>query len=277
MGYSQAWRGRIESLAESLRLPVQILTVADIVLSDETEPSIRRELTVRRAFLDEEGASRRTVSPCTNCYNCKILSLVDAVRGESPHILFAHHAEDALSSFLKSALMHLDRWQDGNETFDREKFRGLALRVAAELRAGTKGAVDRLTSLIDSGDAHTSEPPVERRKFKENGYRIGRPMFFVREAMTVAVTQDLGLCAESSGCGHSAAASTRTPREIVHYEILPFVAETDAGKAALGELFEAVAAGLAIDGSTGVDVRGVRHLLLGTRYKGGPDTLADRV
>ncbi|MDB5438335.1 MAG: hypothetical protein JWM33_762, partial [Caulobacteraceae bacterium] len=132
MGYSQAWRGRIEQLAESLRLSVQILTVADIVRNEEAEPAIRRELAIRRAFLDDDGASKQAVSPCTNCYNCKILSLVDAARRDSPNILFAHHADDALSSFLKSGLMYLDRWRDGNESFDRERFRSLGLQLAAD-------------------------------------------------------------------------------------------------------------------------------------------------
>ena len=277
MGYSDAWRGRINALAEGLGLPVQTLAVADIVRDDETEPAIRGELALRRAILDEVGLNGATVSPCTNCYNCKILSLVNAARYESANILFAHHADDALSSFLKSALMYLDRWRDGNETFDRARFRVLCMQIATDLRDGQSGAIDRLTALIASGHAQTSEPPVEQRDIKGQPYRIGRPMFFVPEATTAEVVRDLGLRAESSGCGHTAAAGTRTPREIVHYELLPFVAETDSGRAALQNLFDAVSAGLCDDGTTNIDVRGARHLILGARYKGGPETLSDRL
>ncbi|MDB5439995.1 MAG: hypothetical protein JWM33_2422, partial [Caulobacteraceae bacterium] len=146
-----------------------------------------------------------------------------------------------------------------------------------DLQDGGRTTIALLTSLIDLGCAHTSEPPVERREFKENSYRIGRPMFFVQEATIVEAVQRLGVLAESSGCGHTAAMGTRTPREIVHYELLPFISRTDAGKAALREISEAVAAGLGKDGTTGIDVRGVRHLLLGANYKGSPDTLADRI
>ncbi|MEG8057048.1 hypothetical protein QP150_10165 [Sphingomonas sp. 22L2VL55-3] len=102
-------------------------------------------------------------------------------------------------------------------------------------------------------------------------------MFFVRESVAAQIALDLGIQAESSGCGHTAAAATRTPREIVHRELLPLVAETHMGKAVLQELLEAVVTGLRADGTASVDVRGVRHLALGERYKGGPGTLADRL
>lgn len=276
MGYSSTWRGRIEGLAQHLRLPLQTLTVAEIMQDDETEPAIRQELALRRAILDDTSPSTQ-ISPCTNCYNCKILSLVDFARLDSANILFAHHADDALSSFLKAALMYLDRWRDGNRSFDRDRFRAMGFKMAADLRNGNKTTEDELISLIASSHAHTSEPPMERREIKGYAYRIGRPMFMVKEAWTAAFVQDLEIRAESSGCGHTLAAATRTPREIVHLEVIPHVAETARGREALDDLWTAIAAGISRDGTASFDARGERHLLLGESYKGGPGTLADRL
>lgn len=276
MGYSSTWRGRIEGLAQHLGLPLQMLTVAEIMQDDDTEPAIRRELVLRRAILDDTSPSTQ-VSPCTNCYNCKILSLVDFARLDGGNILFAHHADDALSSFLKAALMYLDRWRDGNKSFDRDRFRALGLQVAADLRNGHKVSQDELISLIVAGHAHTSEPPIERREIKGYAYRIGRPMFSVKEAWTAAFVQDLEIRAESSGCGHTLATATRTPREIVHLEIIPYVAETARGREVLDDLRAAIAAGIGRDGTASFDARGERHLLLGDSYKGGPGNLADRL
>ncbi|MHA4836012.1 adenine nucleotide alpha hydrolase family protein [Sphingopyxis sp. MSC1_008] len=277
MGYAKEWRGRIERLAAVLGQPIDILVVADLTGDDLTEPGIRRDLAVRRAFLDSPAASDPTVSPCTNCYNCKILSLVDAARHDVPTILFAHHATDALSSFLKSALMHIDRWEENNLIYERNRFRELGTRVALDLRAGSQIGIDRLIDLLRQSKAHTSEPPIERRALQHQTYTIGRPMFFLEEAATIALVDALGVAAESSGCGHSAAASTRTPREIVHYELLPLITETAKGREAVQCLSHSLAANLNEDGTAQSDVRQSRHLLLGAAYKGGPETLADRL
>lgn len=277
MGYASDWRNRIERLAAALGQPVEILVVADLVGGNLIEPSIKRDLTVRRAFLEGDGISNPTVTPCTNCYNCKILSLVDAARREVPTILFAHHATDALSSFIKSAVMHIDRWDEGNLVYERGQFRELATRIAQNLRQGSQVQVERLGELLSQGKAHTSEPAVERRTLHGQEYSIGRPMFFIEEAATAALVEALGIAAESSGCGHSAAPSTRTPREIVHYELLPLIAETAAGRRAIRDLSELLGTSLNADGTAQTDTRQSRHMLLGSGYKGGPDTLADRL
>lgn len=277
MGYAKDWRHRIARLAEALGLPVEVLVVANLVRNDLTEPGIKRDLAVRRAFLDGPSVSDPAVTPCTNCYNCKILSLVDAARHDAPTILFAHHATDALSSFLKSALMQIDRWDDDNPVYERHRFRELGTRIALDLRAGSAGQVDRLADLLNQGKAHTSEPPVERRALHSQAYTIGRPMFFLQEDATTALVETLGIVAENSGCGHTSAASTRTPREIVHYELLPLIAETAGGRASIQELSDRLAESLNADGTAPTDARQSRHMLLGTAYKGGPETFANRL
>lgn len=277
MGYSRDWRRRIEQLAVALGQQVEILVVADVMRNDLTEPGIRRDLALRRAFLDSPESAAPGITPCTNCYNCKILSLVDAARRDEPTILFAHHSTDALSSFLKSAVMYIDRWDMGNHVFERAAFRATATAVAKELRAGSERQLERLVDLLCNGRAQTSEPPVERRTLQGQSYIIGRPLFDLKEDATVALVKELGLQAETSGCGHSEAAASRTPREIIHYELLPFIAETAGGRSALEKLARHLTKSLNPDGTIPFDARESRHDLLGPAYKGGPETLADRL
>jgi tRNA(Ile)-lysidine synthase TilS/MesJ len=277
MGYSSDWRGRIESIARSLSLPLEIITVSRLVEEAAVDPAVRKDLALRRAFLDGPGATAPAVTPCTNCYNCKIISLVHAGVSESPTILFAHHAQDVLSSFIKSGLMYIDRWEEGRRIFNKDAFRRLGNRVANELRRGHQATIDQFASLLLEGKAQTSEPPMERRTLHGRTYTIARPLFFVDESATAALAIATGARPEGSGCGHTAAAATRTPREIVHHELIPMISETAKGRATLRAFLELVASSLTVEGSLTFDVRGSRHLLLGTDYKGGPSDLADRL
>jgi len=277
MGYNPEWRHRILTLGEALGQHIDIVVVADVMQDDRTEPGIRRDLALRRAFLDQDNSANPIVTPCTNCYNCKILSLVDATRRDVPTILFAHHATDALSSFVKTALMYIDRWDDGHRLFDRDRFRSLGKRMAQALRDGERSTMEKLTSLLDARLAHTAEPPFEHRMLQGHPYSIGRPLFFVQESATARLVRDLGIDAEGSGCGHTAAAATRTPREIVHHELLPMIAETEVGRTTLQDLAARLTDSLRSDGTIDIDIRAARHSLLGPDYKGGPTTLADRL
>jgi hypothetical protein len=277
MGYSREWRGRIEEIARSLSLPLEIVSVSKLAEDQTVDADVRRDLAVRRAFLDSPAASAPTVTPCTNCYNCKIISLVYGAGPAPPNILFAHHSQDALSSFLKSALMYLDRWEEGRKVFDKGSFRNLGIQIANGLISGKQATFDKLVSLLAEGKAHTSEPPVERRTLHGHTYVISRPLFFLDEVDTTALAQAADVRPESSGCGHSTSSATRTPREIVHYELLPNIAATESGRASLNALLELLAQHLTADGAATTDARGNRHRLLGAAYKGGPGDLADRL
>lgn len=277
MGYSDNWRHRIRALADVLALPIDIVEVASLISDDELDESVRKDLALRRAFLDSLEAGALMATPCTNCYNCKILSLVHADVGPGATILFAHHATDVLASFLKSVLMFHDRWAHGNTVFDRARFRSFGRDVAADLRTTESRYMGLFERYLEEGAAQTSEPPLEHRELHGRAYTISRPLFFVEERTTAALVASMELRAESSGCGHSAAASTRTPREIVHHELLPFVEETTDGRANLRRLFNLVVESVRVDGTVEVDVRTSRHLILGIEYKGGPNQLADRL
>ena len=244
---------------------------------DALDSEVRRDLVRRRAFLDNLAANP-TVTPCTNCYNCKIISLVHADSSGTRTILFAHHAKDVLSSFMKSALMYIDRWEEGRRVFDRDAFRRLGTQIACELRLGDQALVDYLASLLAEGKAHTSEPPIERRTLHGRAYVIARPLFFVDEAATAVLAKTVVAQPESSGCGHSMASTTRTPREIVHHELIPVDLSDGGGSGEACACSSACwpTASLRTAPQTS-NVRRSRHLLLGPNYKGSPADLGDRL
>jgi hypothetical protein len=213
MGYSAEWRQRIAVLADALSLAVDIIDVSSLINGSGLEEEVRRNLALRRSFLDAVDANTPTVTPCTNCYNCKIIALVHWRAPTDATVFFAHHAQDALSSFLKSALMFYDRWNNGRAVFERDEFRKLGNQVADELRAGDSRFVTLFRQYLAEGSAQTSEPPRERSLVHSRGCTIVRPLFFVEERATSALVAALGMRAERSGCGHSAAAASRTPRE----------------------------------------------------------------
>lgn len=278
MGYHPEWRGRISAIAAQLELPLEVLRVDSIINDEKVDAEARQDLSRRRTFLDSlAAAASPRVTPCTNCYNCKIISLVHGGSGQVPIIFFAHHLTDVLASFLKSALMFHDRWAGGNSIFDRDRFRALAQLVAKDLRGSGSEYLNVFEGYLEEGSAHTTEPPLERRHLHGADYIIGRPLFFVAEISTAELAASLKVRAESSGCGHSLLSQTMTPREIVHREMLPFIEETPLGRANLCRLFEAINRRLNNDGTAQAEVRTSRHLLLGSAYKGGPEQLSDRL
>ena len=277
MRYSPAWRGRIMSLADRLGLGVDVIEVDTLIKGENLDSSARDDLAVRRAFLDKADSTGLSITPCTNCYNCKIISLVYGDKQPAGLLLFAHHARDVVSSFLKSALMFEDRWKHGHKTFDRTRYRRSAMAMADELCLDDAPTLNRLERILTDGFAQTSEPPLERRALHRYDYRIGRPLFFVDEETNAETVRKLGIPAESSGCGHSATATTLTPREIVHREMIPRLVQTHRGRQSLLRMHDMVTESLKVDGTVISDVRTHRHLLLGAEYKGGPEQLADKL
>lgn len=277
MGYNQTWARRIRDLADFLGLPVQILNVASLVDDSAVQESARKELVIRRRFLERPEPAEARITPCTNCYNCKIISLVHGPDQVDGHISFAHHSTDAIASFFKSALMYYDRWISNNRTFDKGRFRALAEYAARDLASEQSSLVSKFLELSQRGFASTSEPPVELKSLHGIEYVIGRPLFFVSEKATSALVEEIGARVEGSGCGHSTTRDTRTPREIVHLELLPALEGSKAGCRNLEMISEMIVANLNANGTLRSDSRGNRHFLLGADYKGAPEQLADKL
>lgn len=255
-----------------LGFEVGILDVRDgaFALSLATEPA---SAMVRNLSILDSIAPGSSITPCTFCYNSKVIGLASAAAQlKAPAIVFAHHATDAVASLLKSALMYIDRWDRQHAVYSRAQFADLVEHTADDfLRAGvTSPSFARVKELVYEGCAATDEPPVQPLLMSWTstvGLRVIRPLFDVWEPEIVAFFADSGLTAEDSGCGHSATAAYHTPRELVHHGLLDRLVREGA-RELVSALASLVVHGLTPDGRLKINVRNERVRLLGDAYRG---------
>ena len=211
MGYSPTWKDRIRGLARRLELDLVILDVRSMTKPTDPSDSIKADMSRRRAFLDDLARQpMEAVTPCTSCYNCKLLALVQSLEGDDSPLYFGHHGDDMISSFLKACIMYHDRWVDGHLSFLRSNYVALVRRLETDLLTAHSAFESSFLNFLDSGHAMTDEPPYEARTLHDVRYEIGRPLIHLEEDDLRAYTNALiGNCAESSGCGHTVALATR--------------------------------------------------------------------
>ena len=270
MGYSDRWESRIRSIANGLRLPIDVINLRRMMGSD-LDQQTREDLLRRRSYLDELAVTPRVdVTPCTNCYNCKLVALTRQHQGGANEVLyFGHHADDMISSFIKSSIMYHDRWVEGHTLFERRNYVHLIKRLDDDLRRKASFFVETFLRYLDAGLAATEEPAYEQSRLHGVQYAIARPMLLIHEEMLRSCSIELGIAVESSGCGHTMAAMTRTPREMVQYDLLPGLRRDTIGRENIMRIKSAILASLAPDGSLRIDTRRQRDSLLGPTYKGG--------
>jgi len=183
-------------------------------------------------------------------------------------VAFGHNETDALCSLIKSAIMYMDSRENGYERFDKERFRRLALKWKRAILCGDecKSMIKVIQGFVRIGAAGTDEAPKSRLQSCVS-IEIVRPMFFVQEEILRTCARDYIDKVEGSGCGHGASASTRTPREIVQWEMLDPIIKSDVGDLFLKEMREILQSSIMKDGCAKVDVRKERCNILGTNYK----------
>jgi hypothetical protein len=189
-------------------------------------------------------------------------------------VAFGHHATDAVASFLKSALMYIDRWDRGHEHYVRRNFISLVDELQQELSSSFDALPcgplsHRISRLAGEFLASTDEAPTQPLLNHRPTVQIVRPLFYIYEHEIMMIHEAWGLQVESSGCGHSAAANTMTPRELVHYQFLRTVAGSTRGNKVLTFFHDLLASGIGGDGRVLHDARKNRDLLLGPAYRSG--------
>jgi hypothetical protein len=139
-------------------------------------------------------------------------------------VAFGHHGTDACTSLLKAAFMYVDRWDSGNERYLPQNIRAIAESFGMEARRlrdqeTRSKLIPQIHQLVQEYKATTDEPP--RQKLLREGTRIIiRPLFDILETELIEVSEHMALPTEGSGCGHSLATSTYTPREIIQFQTL---------------------------------------------------------
>jgi tRNA(Ile)-lysidine synthase TilS/MesJ len=278
MGYSAEWSARIQAIASALGFDLEIILVADLLATNRLRNGAKNDLAVRRRFLqDLEASPNSNITPCTNCYNCKIIALTQlAPGGDGEIIYFGHHSDDMLASFLKSALMYYDRWELRNEKFVKANFIALVREFKADLGRENSLFVRLFLRYLQEGKASTEEPIYERKVLHEAAYAIARPLAFISEEDTKTYSKLLGVSVEGSGCGHTATLETRTPREVIQYDLFPALVSDPIAGENLKLLKESIFQNLNPDGTLRFDTRLEREKMLGRNYKGGQKDLQQK-
>ena len=224
MGYESGWGQRIQALGESMGFSVEVVDVrhgAPMSIPSTEYRKIQLRLEVLNSI---NPAETSTVTPCTHCYNSKVIALDNVVRQKGKvKVAFAHHLTDACSSLLKEGLLRIDHLDREHSSYSRSNFESLVDQLSTEARAYPESSsplLERLAELVDEGRIDTDEPPRQPLRTDRPGVDIVRPLFGVWEEALVELSTDLGLVPEGSGCGHGATANTETPREMVHYRVL---------------------------------------------------------
>lgn len=223
MGYESGWADEITRLARPLGLTPEIIDVRRPIGGYTLTLQIRRRMDILGGIPTSGGSN---VTPCTYCYSVKALALEDAARRhESTKVAFAHHMTDAIASLLKEGLIHIDRRDHGNITYDRENFAMLVDQLAAETAEFSRGLrpsglLGRIADRVGAGELDTDEPPRQSLNENSSSIEIIRPLFLVDERQIDETKSELRLLTAHSGCGHGATQSTQTPREMVHFRVL---------------------------------------------------------
>jgi hypothetical protein len=266
MGYEVGWADRVRSHAMSAGIAPEIV---DVRKGAESSGDQYLTLTSNLAALALPRTPIDAFTPCTHCYNAKVIALEEAARrlGAS-RIAFGHHRTDACSSLLKEALMHIDRWDRGHNSYRRPNFEDLvaSLREDADhysaADASPSSLLRQIAELVEAGSVDTGEPP--RQRLREGcEIDIVRPMFLVDEGVISASVTSTQLLTEGSGCGHGATLNTQTPREMVHFRVLATVDNAEFSE----WLTRLLRSCLTRDGFGAVEARRRRPELLGKAYK----------
>lgn len=269
MGYDSGWATRIRTLGAAAGFGVEVL---DVRAGMERIIPRRewREIGLRLNVLNELSVREAgAITPCTHCYNSKVIALDNVVRHAGKQkIAFGHHRTDACASLLKEALLRIDRFDCGHERYARPNFESLVAELAVEAEsypAGPYPLFRRIIELVTDRFVDTDEPPRQPLRTDREGTEIIRPLFYVWEETLAQLAVDLGLSPEASDCGHSAASETETMREMVHYRIL-----RNPARAFRTRLAALVANGVACSGYGVRRSRYHRSDDLGTAYRRQP-------
>ncbi|MEV0323040.1 hypothetical protein ACIBKX_32765 [Streptomyces sp. NPDC050658] len=224
MGYEEGWGQRIVRLGKSINLDVHVVEVRSAAAGLIPGPEYKK-IQLRLEVLNTISADKPgKLTPCTHCYNSKVIALDNAVRAaDCSQVAFAHHLTDSCASLLKESLLRIDRHSRGHTRYDRANFEMLIddlTKEAVEFSGKPGPVLAQIEQLVQSGQVDTDEPPRQPLRTDRAGVEIVRPLFSVWEEELTRLTSAAGVTPEGSGCGHGATLNTQTPREMVHHRIL---------------------------------------------------------
>lgn len=242
MGYSTFMAGNPEKAARRMGYEPLIVRVTDPLFQQmlpfEQRITLRKNLeTIAHMNLDDD----KSVSPCTACYNSKLLTMQYAIDNlaslamaktrtvdstipiATTKVIFGHHMGDAIESLLKE-YFYLKHSETG-AIFTRDGFRNFVREYISKKTLRMDGLINleilELEELVRTGSHSTEEPVCE---YLPDGTTIYRPMvgatIFKEEIHEYNNSHGLLKNDMRSGCPHSDKSEHHTGREIIRDEII---------------------------------------------------------
>jgi hypothetical protein len=170
--------------------------------------------------------------------------------------------------------MYIDRWDNHNLSFERNRFLNLVNQLNNQLVEASlnlehfhsSDMIQRIDELISLGYAGTDEPPLKHVVKEANTLSIIRPFFDIFEHELLKLTKVLDIVPVPDGC-ELTIKTLNTPREMIHQTLFTQTHIQGMFEKALHQM---VVQSLTPDGKQLKDIRNQRHILLGETYKPSP-------
>ena len=263
-------RGRIDEvlrLCDDLEIECRVLSIEDdSILSAEDLSFISKRY---KALKENGGVQSHNNTPCTLCYNVKIVALNAYCRHVGARkIALGHHYNDVVVSFLKTVFYYIDRWCEGNRVFDKNKFTSIVDQYAKVFLDANFIQTDKfreIESMVMKKVVSTEEPPKSIVIYENNKVDIIRPLFFVLEKDILCYYKLITNYIDIQGCIFRDY-GCMTPREIVKKKIVDVMFSG-------GDIYdysrfrELILNNVSKDGYLIEQVRNKRDEILGEEYK----------
>ena len=263
IGYKINWQYQTELLSSN---GIQVKLLDDLYINhnmNEHDKSM-----IRWYYTMVCSNVKRNLTPCTPCYNAKIILLQHYAKEIGiTECAFGHHGSDAVTSFLKSLFMFLDRFEWHREKFDIQEYYNLVDKYAPIFALNENAFLDsdfyqKAKYLIFNNKIGTDEPIRQ----KCGNLDIIRPLFFIFED---EIKNELLVRKNSFKKAECFIKGIRrdqfkSPREYIHDKIC---LNEHTNKNNIKQVLQLIYKNLKEDGTLKYDARRERTLLLGERYE----------
>ena len=263
IGYNIDWSRHIELLSRA-SIDVRIINTSFI----RDFKNWNEENVINEYFSMVKDNVNKDLTPCTPCYNAKILMLQHIAKmKEVTECAFGHHGTDAVTSLLKSMFMYLDRFEKGNKSFNITRFYDLVDEYkpifGVTVNEFIKSAFYKFIEDLIKNERIGTDEPIRQ---KCGNINIIRPMFEILEDEIKDEDVIKKLSFPKSECFIRGVRNGNfiSPREYIQKVIC---LNKNTNKENLRLLLQLIKNNLKEDGSLKYDARRNRTTLLGSLYE----------
>ena len=263
IGFENDWKIQIENLK---KYGISAEVVDKKILCSFSEWNNNSQIDYYFNMIKEN--IKKELTPCTPCYNAKIMMLdFIAQKNKIRDCVFGHHGTDAVTSLLKSYFMYEDHFTLKHQKFDLKLFYKMILdsKNIFEMPVDTflnSFQYKKIENLIKKGLVGTDEPI--RQNYGRNC--IVRPLFNVLENEIIETVANENLFFPKAECFEREYRNCKrmTPRELIQKELL---LNKKTNLECIQILLNLIKDNLNEDGTMKYDVRRNRTNILGKQYE----------